>query len=112
MQDTNDWTAEYPLTMSAASILGDILRGVEQGRKLRYYPEGADSADYPVNSVMRAITHDGGGFWFDSDGDVRNAFIWTSGMFEHWYPVVEVMRAIHNQDGHLGMTKPMAIIED
>ncbi len=101
----------YPLTLTDAGYLSDILRGVEQGAYIRWYPRGTDSADNPIKSVMRAITHEGGGLWFDSDGDVRNAYIWTSGIWEHWLPVREVMSALRRMTGSGDMSQPLATID-
>ena len=37
--------------------------------------------------VLRAITHDGGSLWFDSDGDVRAAHVWCSETLERRFPL-------------------------
>jgi hypothetical protein len=99
------------LTYSDASVLADIMRAVEAKARIRWYPNGTDSADNPLKLVIRAFTHDGGGFWFDSDGDVRNAYIWTSGISEHWLRVSDVMRALRNIQGEFGLDQPMATID-
>jgi hypothetical protein len=101
---------DKPLTMRDAGLLADIMRGVESGAKLLWYPDGADSADHPVTGTMRAITHSGGGFW-PHDADVRDGYVHVSGIMEHWYPVREVMSALLNISGELGDTQPIAVIE-
>jgi hypothetical protein len=97
------------LTLNDAAALGELIHGVESHAKLEYYANGTDSADSPVNVEMRAFTHEGGGF-ISSDEDVRDAHIWTSGIFEHWYPVMDLIRAIQNIDGRYGLDQPIAII--
>lgn len=104
-------TARDTLTLNQAGYLADLIRGVKRGSKLSYYPRGAKDADHPATSVLRDFTHDGGGF-IRADEDVRDAYVWTSGMFEHWYPVRDLMAALSNLDGHLGLDQPIATIEE
>ena len=98
------------LTLDDAARLGDLIRAVETGAKLRYYPFGADSADQPATGVLRAFTREGGGF-IDSDSDVRGAYVHVSGMFERWYPVGDLIRALANMDGRYGLDQPIAAID-
>ena len=36
------------LTLNQAGVLADLIRGVQAGAKLRYYPRGAGDADHPM----------------------------------------------------------------
>lgn len=102
------------LTLSDAGYLSDVLRAVERNAKLRWYPLGTDSADYPLVQTMRAVTREGGGLWSDADGDVRDAYVWTSGMTETWLPVRELtaaLRRMTNPDNADWSDKPLAVIE-
>lgn len=98
------------LTLNQAVDLADLIRGVEGGRRMRYYPDGAEGDAVFTTVVLRAFTYEGGGF-YANDADIRDAFVHTSGMFERWFPVRDLMAALSNLDGHLGLDKPIAIIE-
>jgi hypothetical protein len=99
------------LNMDDAGHLGELILGVERGRKMRYYPLGSDSADNPLRVVLRAFTHDGGGL-YTRDADIRDAYVWTSGFTERWFPVRDLMKALANTiDARHGMNQPMAVIE-
>jgi hypothetical protein len=97
------------LTITDAGYLADIMRGVESNAKLRWYPAG--TADNPMKCRMRAFTHEGGGFWFDSDGDIQDAYIWTSGVFEHWIRVRDLIAALHNMMHGTDLSAPLAAID-
>ena len=103
------------LSLNRAGLLADLIRAVESsnkqsGVKLRYYPFGSDT-DKPAEYVLRAFTHDGGGF-LREDEDVRDAYVWCSGIFEHWFKVEELLDALDNTtSGRHGMDKPMAAID-
>ena len=98
------------LTLNQAGVLADLIRGVQAGAKLRYYPRGADDADHPMVQSLRAFTHDGGGFISEHD-DVRDAYVWTSGFTEHWFKVEDLITALDNIQGTHGLDKPMAVID-
>lgn len=98
------------LTISKLGDLVTLDRGIQTGAKLKFYPFGSDSADNPWTGRLRCYAHEGGGFW-PNDADVRDAFVHVSGMFERWFSVRELMDAISNLDGHLGLDKPIATIE-
>jgi hypothetical protein len=97
------------LTISQAGHLGDLVRGVDNGSSLRWYPYGADNPDVVLRVVLRAFTYEGGGM-YPHDADIRDAFVWTSGFTERWLPVRDLLPALSNLDGHLGMSEPIAII--
>jgi hypothetical protein len=64
-----------------------------------------------MSLVMRAFTHEGGGF-VDEKDDVRDAYVWCSGFTERWLKVEDVLVALDNAtSGRAGMDKPMAIID-
>jgi hypothetical protein len=63
-------------------------------------------------ATLRAFTHKGGGVYFEADGDIRDAFVWTSGFMEHWFKVSDLLLALDNLDGKLGLDKPIAVIEE
>ncbi len=98
------------LTIGQAGYLADLIRGVEGGKKLRYYQRGSDDAERPLVVVMRAFTYESGGL-YPHDADIRDAYVWCSGMFEHWLKVRDLMRALENAvtGGH-GYSSPMAVI--
>jgi DNA-directed RNA polymerase subunit M/transcription elongation factor TFIIS len=98
------------MTLNEAAWLGELIRGVERNLKLRYYPLGTESADNPMIAVLRAFTHDGGGFW-PRDADARDAFVWTSGFSEHWMKASDLLTALDNMYGKHGLEAPMAVIE-
>ena len=104
---------ERILSLNRAGLLADLIRAVERksSTKLRFYPMGAEDADHPAEYVLRAFTHDGGGFLSENE-DVRDAYVWCSGIFEHWFPVEELLDALDNvTSGRHGMDKPMATID-
>lgn len=100
------------LSLNRAGLLADLIRAVERksSTKLRYYQFGTET-DKPAEYVLRAFTHEGGGF-LRYDEDVRDAFVWCSGIFEHWFPVEELLDALDNiTTGLHGWDKPMAAID-
>lgn len=100
-----------PMTYSNAVALGTLLTGVQGNRPFRYYPQGADTPGEPVKGVLRAITHDGGGFYREDDGDIRDAFVWTSGVMEHWFPVKLFVAALMNTTVTIDASAPMLVID-
>jgi len=111
----NDSANNRILTVTQAGWLCDLMRGVEGKLNLRYYPFGTDSAvDEPRHTsyTLRAFTHDGGGFWFDKDGNIWDAYVWCSGIIEHWFKISDLIQALENAiTAKYGEDKPMAIIE-
>lgn len=99
-----------PLTLEYAALLGDLIRGVERGYRLRYYRDGADT-DVPWTATLRAFTRGAGAAGLPVSDDVRHAAVWTSGTVERWFQVADLVDALSNLDGHLGDTSPIAIIE-
>ena len=103
------------LTITDAGLLAEILSGFNTDKRLWWYQEGSDSAERPQIYMQRAFTHDGGGFWFDKDDDIRDAYIWLTGVEntygERWIKVSDIMRAIDNLDGKHGFTEPIAQIK-
>lgn len=103
------------LSLNRAGLLSDLMRAVQlsnkqSGVKLRYYPHGSDT-DKPAEYVLRAFTHQDGTFLSENE-DVRDVFVWCSGMFEHWIKVEELLDALDNAtSGRFGMEKPMAVID-
>lgn len=98
------------LTIDQAQRLADLMRGVEAHAKLRYYPDGTDSADNPVTVTLRAFTYDGGAL-YRGDEDIRDAHVWTSGIFERWFTVRELVAAMANAVQGTDLAAPMAIVE-
>lgn len=98
------------LTINQAGLLGELIRGVERGLTMRYYPHGVESADHPMVMVLRAFTYDGGGL-FPSDGDIREAYVWTTALMEQWIRVDKLITALDNLEGKHGEDQPIAIIE-
>lgn len=94
MSATTATTAAANLTLTEAAALGDIIRSCERNGKIALYEV---DPDHPLRAVTRCITHDGGALWFDSDGDVRDAYVWLSGTFEHFFPVRQLLTAISEQ---------------
>jgi hypothetical protein len=114
-----DVTQPRVLTLNQADWLGQLIRAVQasnkqSGVKLRWYPCGADEGSNEprqMSLVMRAFTHEGGGF-VDEKDDVRDAYVWCSGFTERWLKVEDVLVALDNAtSGRAGMDKPMAIID-
>jgi hypothetical protein len=99
------------LTISQAGYLADLTRGVAQGKRMRWYPLGTDSADNPLIVVLRAFTHPDG-TRYPHDADIRDAHVHTSGMFEHWYPVRDVLAALDNMTNYTDDSKPLAKIDN
>lgn len=102
--------AKPPLTLNQASLLGELINGVQRNLNISFYPNGSDSADNPMKAVLRAFTRDGGGLYLD-DGDVRDAYVWTSGFSERWFKVDDLLKAMDNIDGKHGFSAPIAVIE-
>lgn len=100
------------LTLTQAGHLADIVRGVERGSRLWYYPSGAQNGAPSASYVLRCFAHEGGGLWFDKDGDVRDAYVHGSGIMERWFKVSDLIRALENIiDAKYGDGEPMARIE-
>jgi NADPH-dependent ferric siderophore reductase len=97
------------LTIDDLQNLADLLRAVQAGAKMKWYPAGTDSADHPMEVVLRQFTNRDRMYW-PADRDIRDAYVWVSGIMEHWMSVRRIVRALSNHDGHLGMTEPMATI--
>lgn len=100
------------LTITDAGYLADIMRAVDRKDNVRltWYPFGGDNPEIKTTYVIRAITHDGGGFWFDPDGDVRDAYLWLSGTTERWLKISDLMDALRAMTGN-DTTVPLATIE-
>lgn len=108
MTDTDTKT----LTLTDAGRLADLIRACERNARIRYYPRGTDDADHPMTGVLRCFAHEGGGLWFDADGDIRDAYVHISGTFEHWFKVSDLMAALGNAvDARQGWDKPMLMID-
>jgi hypothetical protein len=99
------------LTIEDAGRLAAIIQGVERHWKIRYYPRGAADIERPNVMVMRAFTHQGGRF-YPLDADIRDAYVWCSGLMEHWILVSDIMMAIKNATtAEYGETEPMATFD-
>jgi hypothetical protein len=101
---------ERILTLNDASLLADLIRGVQAGAKLRWYQFGTRDADHPLIVTMRAFTHYGGNFVSETD-DVRDEYVWCSGFTERWLKVDDIIKALDNMDGRHGLDNTMAVIE-
>jgi hypothetical protein len=99
------------LTINQAGYLADLIRGVERGKRMRWYPLGAGSVDHPLTVTLRAFTNPDGSL-YPYAADIRDAHVWTSGMFEHWYPVRDILAALDNAISGTEENSPMALIED
>lgn len=104
--------ARAALTLTEAGHLADLFRAQERHDRLYWYPCGAEHGAAHASYVIRAFTHEGGGLWFDKDGDVRDAYLWLSGIGELWLKVSDIIRALENViDARHGEGEPMARIE-
>jgi hypothetical protein len=101
---------EQPLTLNQADLIGVLMRGVSNNSKLNWYQFGSRDADHPLTMVMRAFTHDGGGFLSETD-DIREAYVWCSGFMERWFSVSDIIKALDNLDGKHGTENPIATID-
>jgi hypothetical protein len=108
---TTSASATRVLTIDQAGWLSDLIKGVERGLTMRYYQRGAEDAERPLKAVLRAFTYQNGNL-YPHDADIRDAYVWTSGMFEHWFLVSDLMDALANAvHGTSGTDAPMAVIE-
>ncbi len=98
------------LTIGQAGYLADLIQGVEGNKTMRYYPHGANFGNTPLKVTLRAFTYEDGAL-YQHDADIRDAFVWTSGIFERWFPVRDLMNALANLDGRFGTDHPMAVID-
>ena len=82
---------EFPtLTISQARAIGELIRAVDSRGLLAGNTSGQ----------FRAITNAEGNFWFDSDGDIRDAYVWITldiGM-ERFTPVPVLLEEIRKAD--------------
>jgi len=99
------------LTIDQAGLLADLLYAVRHNKKVRYYPRGAEGNAVYATITLRAFTREDG-YLYPHDADIRDAFVWTSGMVEVFHPVRKLLDALSNLDGHLGIDQPIAIIEE
>jgi hypothetical protein len=99
------------LTLNQAILLGELIEDVGRKDKLNWYQFGSRDADHPLTMVMRAFTHDGGGFISEKD-DIREAYVWCSGFMERWLKVSDIITALDNLDGKHGEENPIATIGD
>ncbi len=77
---------------------------------MRYYPNGAEDSERPVEFVLRAFTYENGGLVLH-DADIRNVFVWCSGITERWIKVDDFVKALMNLDGRFGENQPIAVID-
>jgi hypothetical protein len=101
------------LTLNQAGYIGELIHAVERNLKLRYLPGGAkDDGRKTLTVELRAFTYNGGAL-YPSDADIRDAYVWCSGVMEHWYKVSDLIAAMQNAiDGSYGLDAPMAVIDD
>jgi len=102
------------LTINQAGYLADLIRGVERCGKLRWYPFGTDSeraVPTRLDVSLRAFTNPDGSLYPHS-ADIRDAHVWTSGLFERWLSVRDVLAALDNAINGTDLDKPMAFIEE
>lgn len=79
------------LSVGDAVRLGEIVEACIQCQPVTFLEESGRIASY----VARAIT-DAGGAHLGSGVDVRDGFVWLSGIFERFVPVMEVMEGVKN----------------
>jgi hypothetical protein len=100
------------MTLTEAGHLADLFAAQERHDRIYWYPVGASAGAPNASYVLRAFTHEGGGLWFDKDGDVRDAYVWVSGITELWLKVSDIIRAMENViDMRHGEDQPMCRIE-
>lgn len=96
-------STDRTLSVSILTRLGMLAETVQQGQRItRLLPNGDLST-----KVARAFTLDGGGFLGRED-DVRDAYVWVSGMTEEWWPVSELLDGI--KDGTVALNYPQKYI--
>lgn len=98
------------LTINQAGYLANLIRAIDHRKTMRWYPQGADT-DQPMTVVLRAFTNPDGSL-YPSDADIRDAYVWTSSMFEHWFGVRDVLAALANAIHGNAVDQPMAIIDE
>lgn len=89
----NDPLTIPPLTAPDLFRLVDIVHAIQTSAKVRWLTESGTV----VENVARAFTDTEGNF-LDSHSDVRNAYLWTSGIFEHFIPVSTVLTKMASGD--------------
>lgn len=79
------------LTLSQLNRLAMLAEAVGDGRRIaRLHDDGIVQS-----GVARAFTRDGGGFPGETE-DIRDVFVWVSGITESWWPVAELVDGIAN----------------
>lgn len=82
-------TDHGPLTVSDLTSLSIIAQAAERSARVRWLLDEGEVAE----GVARAITHDDGGFLSSGD-DVRDAYLWVSGVTERWLPVSSLVNGV------------------
>jgi hypothetical protein len=98
------------LSISQAGTLGELINGVNHSLKMKYYPRGSESADHPMEMVLRAFTDEDGSM-YPFYADIREAYVWCSSIIEQFLRVDGLLEALDNLDGKHGEDQPIAIIE-
>lgn len=81
-------TSDTPFTLRDLRFLAEIQDACIHNYPVRWAQDSDPSQ--VVDGVARAFCNEDGSF-FDSKKDVREAFIWISGMVERFMPVMEIM---------------------
>lgn len=76
------------LTLSELNRLAMLAEAVGEGRRIARLHDGLVQS-----GVARAFTREGGGF-LTPDDDIRDGFVWVSGITESWWPVTELANGI------------------
>lgn len=78
-----------PLTEHDVRNLAALGDAVLHGQPItRLSPDGD-----VTTKIARAFAHDGGGFLTAKD-DIRDGFVWVSGLTEEWWPVAELIEGM------------------
>lgn len=85
--------AENPYTLTVTDLfhLADLAGAVGSKSNVRARWAVDGDMNTVADGVIRNFTKENGMFWTDKDGDVRDAFLWISGMFESFIPVRTVL---------------------
>jgi hypothetical protein len=84
-------TTHAPLTLHALRQLASLADCVFAGQPITRVLDDGEA----FTGTARAFTRLGGGF-LDSTEDIRDGYVWISGLFEQWWPVSELLAGLDN----------------
>lgn len=82
-----------PLTLQTAKALGEIIDLAQRGARVKWLVEN----DNIMTGVMRSVG-DAQGNFLRADDDIREAFVRVSATFEHFIPVMDMVRLIKRHE--------------